>query len=300
MTEEIAPEPAPVWRTRKRRPRAGVTFVSPAVRRVIAERDLDPAQLRGTGGGGRITRADALTANQHETVFPSATGSDTAIPFSPLRRRAARRLLESKATAAHAHVIVECDYARLDRVRRHARLTYLPFVARAIVDALREFPACNGTTNGDAITRHEHVHLGIAVDLDHEDLVVPVAHDADTLRLRPLGQRIGEVAQRARDGKLRPDDVTGGTFTITNPGPFGTILSAPVINFPQVAILTTDAVRPRLVVVRGTDGTDAVAIHPVGMLSVGFDHRAVDLATASGFLARVRDLIEERDWTSEL
>jgi 2-oxoglutarate dehydrogenase E2 component (dihydrolipoamide succinyltransferase) len=226
------------------------------------------------------------------------------MPFSPLRRTAARRLVESKATAAHAHVVVECDYHAVDRVRREAGITYLPFVARAVIDALREFPLCNATVTGDDITVHDAVNLGIAVDLEHEDLVVPVVHEAHTLRLRALATRIGEVAARARGRHLQPDDVTGGTFTLTNPGPFGTIVSMPVINIPQVAILATDAVRPRAVVVRtdadGAAGADAIAIHPVGVLALGFDHRVVSLATASAFVGRVRDLVEGRDWSVEL
>jgi 2-oxoglutarate dehydrogenase E2 component (dihydrolipoamide succinyltransferase) len=206
--------------------------------------------------------------------------------------------VESKATAAHAHVIVECDYYAVNRVRRETGITYLPFIARAVVDALREFPLCNATVAGDDITVHDAVNLGFAVDLEHEDLVVPVVHDAHTLRLRALGTRIGDVAARARGRHLQPDDVTGGTFTITNPGPFGTIVSMPVINIPQVAILATDAVRPRAVVVRAD--ADAIAIHPVGVLALGFDHRVVSLTTASGFVARVRDLVEGRDWSVEL
>ena len=169
-----------------------------------------------------------------------------------------------------------------------------------MIDALHEFPLCNATVAGEEITTHDAVHLGIAVDLDHVDLVVPVVHDAHTLRLRALSSRIGDVARRARERHLQPDDVTGGTFTITNPGPFGTIVSAPVLNLPQVAILATDAVRPRLVVVPGDDGTDAIAVHPVGVLALGFDGRALGLTTASAFLARVRDLLEQRDWSTEL
>ena len=129
---------------------------------------------------------------------------------------------------------------------------------------------------------------------------MPVVHDADALRLRALAARIGDVARRARDRHLQPQDVAGGTFTITNPGPFGTIVSVPVINTPQVAILATDAVRPRVVVVTDANGVDALAVHPVGVLGLGFDARVVDLATAAAFVARVRDILERRDWSTEL
>jgi pyruvate dehydrogenase E2 component (dihydrolipoamide acetyltransferase) len=294
-----APPPA---RHRKDRAQGGARFLSPAVRRIATERGIDPARIRGTGHGGRVTRDDLLTIPVDVPAEPSpATGAvDVIEPFSPLRRTTARRLLDSTATAAHAHVVVECDYHRIDLVRRPAGLTYLPFVARAVVDALREFPLCNATVTGDEITIHDAVHLGIAVDLGNVDLVVPVVHDAHTLRLRALSAQIGVVAQRARGRQLQPDDVSGGTFTITNPGPFGTVVSIPVINVPQVAILATDAVRPRPVVVPGADGTDAIAIHPVGVLALGFDHRVVTLTTASAFLARVRDIVEGREWSAEL
>jgi 2-oxoglutarate dehydrogenase E2 component (dihydrolipoamide succinyltransferase) len=291
MATDDAPAAAPLpWRRRRARPRAGAEFLSPAVRRLAAEGDVDPAPIAGRGTGGRITRADIL----------DATRRDTVVPFSPARRTTARRLLESKHAAAHAHVAVECDYTRADRARREAGLTYLPFVARAVVDALREFPQCNATVAEGAITRHEHVNLGIAVDLEHEELVVPVVANADALRVRALASAIADVAARARDGKLRPDDVSGGTFTITNPGPFGTIVSAPVINHPQVAILATDAVRRRLTVVTTADGDDALAVRPVGVLSLGFDGAAVDLESAAGFVTRVRDILEHHHWHAEL
>jgi len=282
---------APPTRERKERGRDGAQFLSPVVRRLAAERGLDASRVRGTGRGGRVTRDDLLAAD-----------ADTTIPFSPLRRTAARRLVESKATAAHAYVVVECDYHSVDRVRHGAGITYLPFVARAVIDALREFPLCNATVADDEITVHDVVNLGIAVDLEHEDLVVPVVHDAHTLRLRALAARVGDVAHRARGRHLQPGDVAGGTFTITNPGPFGTIVSMPVINIPQVAILATDAVRPRPVVMRADvhGNTDAIAVHPVGVLALAFDHRVVSLTTASAFLARVRDVVEGRDWSTEL
>jgi 2-oxoglutarate dehydrogenase E2 component (dihydrolipoamide succinyltransferase) len=289
MVADDAPHTAPLpWRRRRERPGAGAGFLSPVVRRLLADPAVD-APVRGRGAGGRVTRTDVLEAARRDAV----------VPFSARRRTAARRLVESKATAAHAHVAVECDYTNVDRARRVAALTFLPFVARAVVDTLREMPECNATVTHGDIAVHDTVNLGIAVDLEREELVVPVVHRADTLRLRALAEEIAEVAARARESRLRPDDVSGGTFTITNPGPFGTVLSAPVINSPQVAILATDAVRPRVTVVEAPDGGDALAVRRVGVLSLGFDHAAVDLHTAARFVTRVRDLLETRDWLTE-
>jgi 2-oxoglutarate dehydrogenase E2 component (dihydrolipoamide succinyltransferase) len=236
------------------------------------------------------------------------------VPFSPIRRRIAAHLVASKATAAHAFCAVEVDYAAVDRARREHRdrwrehegfgLTYLPFVARAVVDALATFPRLNAsvvsTPDGDSLRVHRSVHLGIAVDLDHEGLIVPVLRDAETKRLRGIARDVVALAERARSGSLGPDDVSGGTFTITNPGPGGTLLSVPIINQPQVAILATDGIRRRPVVVTTPEGGDGLAVHPVGMLGLSFDHRAVDGAEASTFVHRVRELLETRNWAAEL
>ena len=152
----------------------------------------------------------------------------------------------------------------------------------------------------DALIVHKRVHLGIAVDLSFEGLIVPVVHDADSKRLRAIAREISDLANRARSKKLGADDIAGGTFTITNPGPFGTLITAPVINQPQVAILSTDGVKKRPVAVELPDGSDAVAVHPVGVLALTFDHRAFDGAYASAFVARVKEILETRDWAQEL
>ncbi|HMC39257.1 MAG TPA: 2-oxo acid dehydrogenase subunit E2, partial [Acidimicrobiales bacterium] len=235
---------------------------------------------------------------------------DEVIPFSNIRRRTAEHMVRSKATSAHTLVVVEADYEGVDRVRRAAKdrfreeegfgLTYLPFVARATVDVLRDFPHLNASVGDDELIVHHYVNLGIAVDLDFEGLIVPVIHDADGVRLRSIARAIVELASRARSKKLTADDIAGGTFTITNPGPFGTLITAPIINQPQVAILSTDGVRKKPVAVELPDGSDGIAVHPVGNLAISFDHRAVDGAYASAFLARLRDTIETRDWSQEL
>jgi pyruvate dehydrogenase E2 component (dihydrolipoamide acetyltransferase) len=216
------------------------------------------------------------------------------VPFNNVRRRTATALLASKRAAAHALAVVAADYTGIERIRSGSGLTALPFVARAVVDALREFPLLNSTVDGDALVVHQSVNLGIAVDLDYQGLVVPVIRRAEGMRLRGLAGAIREVAARARARKLGPDDLAGGTFTITNPGAAGTWVSFPILNAPQVGILSTDGVSKRVVVDRG------LRIAPVGNLCLTFDHRALDGAYAGSFLDRVREVIEHRDWAAEL
>jgi 2-oxoglutarate dehydrogenase E2 component (dihydrolipoamide succinyltransferase) len=222
------------------------------------------------------------------------------VPFTPIRQQTAQHLTRSLATAAHTLVVTEVDYAAVDRVRRQAGLTYLPFIARAVIDALSRFPNLNASVVDDELRVHPHVNLGIAVDLDFEGLIVPVVHGAERLRLPALAARFSELADLARRHGLAPDDVLGGTFTITNPGGYGTLLTGPIINEPQVAIVSTDGVRMRPVAIGEPDGGWQIAVRPVGNLSMSFDHRAVDGAYASAFLADVRDVIGARDWEAEL
>jgi 2-oxoglutarate dehydrogenase E2 component (dihydrolipoamide succinyltransferase) len=267
-------------------------FLSPAVRHVAAQRGLDLAALAtrtGSGMNGRLTLADL----DSEPV-PSATSERVAL--SRLRARAARNLVTAKATAAHAWVALPADYTRIDEARRDTGLTALPFVARAVVDALLANPLCNATVREGVATPSESVHLGIAVDLDHQGLIVPVVHDAQDLRLRALGRTIRDLAAKARSSSLTPDDVTGGTFTITNPGALGTYLSVPVIPAPQVAILSTDGIAKRVVV--GEHGD--MGVRWIGMLGLSFDHRVLPPQTAGAFLAGIAHTIGTRDWRSEL
>jgi pyruvate dehydrogenase E2 component (dihydrolipoamide acetyltransferase) len=179
-------------------------------------------------------------------------------------------------------------------------LTYLPFTVRAVVDAIREFPEVNATFTDDSLIVHSYVNLGFAVDLDYKGLMVPVVRDADSKRLRAIAREVRDLAERARSKQLTPDDISGGTFTITNPGPAGTLITLPVINQPQVAILSTDGVKRRPVVVELPDGTEGIAIHSVGNLALTWDHRAFDGMYASNFLAKVRDALQTRDWSAEL
>jgi len=288
---------------------------SPVVRRLITERGVDPATIVGTGEGGRITRRDVLAATpgvQRPATAPTprVERGDEVIPMSTIRRRTAEHMVRSKATSAHVYTSVEVDFEHVERTRRaHGEafreqegfgLTYLPFIVRAVADATHEYPGVNASIDGDAITVHHALHLGIAVDLDFAGLVAPVVRDADGKRLRLLAREIRDLASRARTKRITPDELAGGTFTITNMGPFDTHMTLPIINQPQVAILATDAIRKRPVVVQGPDGDDAIAIHPVGILALTWDHRAFDGAYAASFLHAVRTNLETRDWDPEL
>src|SRR5581483_693610 len=278
-------------------------LLSPVVRRLVAEHNLDPSQIPGTGEGGRVTRSDVLAyidrqggATRRAPAAPAAAaapapsapapsapaapaapapsaapaapapaaaqagpvpraGGDEVIPYDNMRRRTAEHMVRSKHTSPHVLTAVEVDFHAVDRARAAHRnewkdkegfaLTYLPFVARAVCDALAEFPNINASVGEDQLTVHHYVNLGIAVDLDQRGLIVPVIKNAEGKRLRQLSREIRDLAERARGKKLTPDDVTGGTFTITNPGPYGTLISAPIINQPQVGILSTDGVKKK-------------------------------------------------------
>jgi pyruvate dehydrogenase E2 component (dihydrolipoamide acetyltransferase) len=307
-------------------------FLSPVVRRLVAEHQLDPASIVGSGAGGRITRDDVLAAVARDGDAPSvapkapapvsgsrpaasnaarpSSSSDEIVPLSSIRKRIAAHLTESLHTAAHALVVMEVDYSCVDVARLQAKaafrdaegfgLTYLPFVARAAIDAIGSFPHLNASIDGDNLILHHDLHLGIAVDLDYQGLVVPVIHHADAKTIRAIARDIDDVAARARSSALTPDDIAGGTFTITNAGSYGTFITGPVINLPQVAILSTDGVKMRPVAVALDGGGYGVAVHPVGNLALSFDHRVFDGAYASAFLAAVVARLEDHDWSAEL
>jgi 2-oxoglutarate dehydrogenase E2 component (dihydrolipoamide succinyltransferase) len=219
-------------------------------------------------------------------------------------------MVRSKATSAHVYTSIEVDYERVERVRKAHQaewkavegfsLTYLPFIARAFSDTVRDFPRVNASVGDDALIVHHDVHLSVAVDLDFQGLVAPVVRNVDGKRLRLIAREIHELADRARTKKLTPDDVLGGTFTITNPGPFGTYATLPIINQPQVAILSTDGIKKRPVVVTGPDGDDTIAIHHTGLLVLTWDHRAFDGAYAAAFLQAMRTVLEQHNWEDEL
>ncbi|HYF46341.1 MAG TPA: dihydrolipoamide acetyltransferase family protein, partial [Acidimicrobiales bacterium] len=270
------------------------TFLSPAVRRLVDEHGVDPATIDGSGRDGRVTRDDVLALVQSTPPAADRPGV-RHVPFTAIRRTIGRNLVQSLATAAHTLVVVEVDYARVAPVKERTGTTWLPFIARAAVDALAEFPLVNAHVSPEGLDVHDAVHLGIAVDLDFEGLVVPVLRDAERLRLPALAEALAERARAARDHTLAADDYAGGTFTLTNAGRYGTLLTAPIINQPQAAILSTDGVKVRPVALPLPDGGHGLAFHPVGNLALSFDHRAFDGAYASAFAARVRDVLEQRD-----
>jgi len=246
------------------------------------------------------------------TVTITTGGSDEVEEIPRLRRTIAEHMITAKRTAAHVWTSIEVDYERVERVRAAHRdrfketerfsLTYLPFIARATMDALSAYPVVNSSFDLEAGTRtfHRGVDLGIAVDLESQGLLVATIRGADGQTLKGLARSIRAIADKARDGALEPDDITGSTFTITNPGPFGSFMSAPIINLPNVAILSTDTVTKRPAVVTLPDGTDTIVARHIGYLSLTWDHRAFDGSTAVRFLDRVRTNLETWDWDQEL
>ncbi len=283
------------------------TTNSPIVRQLIDTHEIDVTSVKGSGPSGRLSRHDveaAISARNGEVE-----AGDQVVPFTKLRRLTAERMVQSKATSAHTLMVKEVDYEHVESYRRlHGAdfkeregftLTYLPFISLAVLDALLAFPQLNASVGNDELIVHRDFNLGIAVDLDGDGLVVPVIRHANQLDLFAIARRIRQVAQDARSKKLTVDDLTGATFTITNPGPYGTLMTGAIINQPQVAILATDGVTRKPVVVTGPDGEESITIHSVGLLALTFDHRAIDGATAARFLAHVDAQLNGRDWQHE-
>jgi pyruvate/2-oxoglutarate dehydrogenase complex dihydrolipoamide acyltransferase (E2) component len=321
-TETPSPEPAAAMPDDAPRRR-----YSPVVSRMAAEHGLDLSQIAGTGRGGRVRKQDVLAylegdgggaaapepplhiespyrpdppapkpppapAPTAAPAEPAPVASGGGEPLSRMRKSIGDHMKRSLELAAHCTTMVECDMSAVERRRALVGTTALPIVARCVVDALREYPDLNAWLEGDVFTRHAEVHLGIAVSLGDDGLIVPVVHDAQDLSDEGVGRRIRELARRARDRQLSPDDVRGGTFTITNPGQFGAVAATPIINQPQVAILDLEAVVKRPVVITDADGSDSIAIRPMTMLCMSWDHRAIDGAYAAKFLTALRRRIE--------
>jgi len=314
------------------RPAAGARRYSPVVMRIAAEHGVDLDQVTGTGRGGRVSKKDVLAFIENgpaaeeppmhiESPYrpdepvaakrrrprlqrveeapaaapaPAPAGDVPAgQPLSRMRQAIGTRMVQSLQTAATCTTIAEADMSRIEAARRAAKLSYLPFQARAVVETLLEFPALNATLEDDIHTVHrDAVHLGIAVSLGEGGLIVPVIRDAQDLSVEGLAKRIKDIATRARSNQLRPDEVSGGTFTITNPGGYGSLMATPVINLPQVGILDTEAVVKRPVVVTDELGNDSIAIRAMTYLCLGWDHRALDGAYAAQFLAALRKKLE--------
>jgi 2-oxoglutarate dehydrogenase E2 component (dihydrolipoamide succinyltransferase) len=253
--------------------------------------------------------AQAAPAPAARAVPPAAGApSGGVLPFTRIRKLTAEHMVRSKATSPHVLQAVEVDFFRVDQARKAVRdafkakhghsLTYLPFIAHAVCEALHDFPSLNSSVQGDSLVLHEHVNLAIAVDLGGEGLVAPVIRQAEKLSVAQLAAAINDVSTRARSGRLKPDDFANGTYTLSNSGTFGTLITAPIINQPQVAILSIDGVRKKPAVIETSDG-DAIAIRPIGVLAQTFDHRAVDGAYSAAFLDRVRKLLENGHWLVE-
>ena len=325
QAEPVAPasaqeEPAPI-------PRA-----TPIARRMAAEANLELESIQGSGSGGRITKQDVLDHSDREAEFqpaevqppetspappPPASRSarpgyaqyalqpgDRVVPMSPIRRVIADHMVYSKRTSPHVGTVAEIDMIAVDRLRREHKqafsdnygfsLTYLPFIVHAVIRALREFPALNASVMEEAIVEKRAIHIGLAAETDR-GLVVPVLRNADRLSLGGLAAEIEDLVGRARNRQLTADDLSGGTFTISNPGRKGNLYGFAIINQPQVGILRVGEIKKRPVV-QSRDGQDSIAIRPIMYAALSYDHRAVDGAPANAFLYRIRELLEEGDF----
>lgn len=292
--------------------------LSPVVRRLLAQHNLNSEQITGTGRGGRITKEDVLEFidkdKPQKSVFrdtlevekDSKVGEGTeVIPFNRMRQVTAEHMVRSKATSPHVHQGVEVDFLRVERVRKKRgagwksregfALSFLPFIARAVCDAVIEFPKINALVNDDKLVVYDQVNLAIAVDLNFEGLVAPVIKNASAMTVVEIARTISKLASKARSGTLQPEDYQGATYTISNNGSFGTLFTTPIINQPQVAILSTDVITKRPIVIEQNED-DFLAIRPVGIITQAFDHRAIDGGYAAAFLNRVKQIIESKDW----
>jgi pyruvate/2-oxoglutarate dehydrogenase complex dihydrolipoamide acyltransferase (E2) component len=281
---------------------------SPVVSRIAAEHGIDLSNVVGTGRNGRVRKQDVLAlvgepaADEPplhiESPYrpePAPAPVAAAAPsdgLSRMRRTIGERMKQSLDTAATCTTWIEVDMSRVEAARAKLGVTALAFVARATIDALREHPALNAWLNGEDYARIDDVNLGIAVSLGEDGLIVPVIHKAHELSVEGLAARIKDVARRARARELTADDVVGGTFTITNPGQYGSIMATPIINQPQVGILDLEAIVKRPVVISDADGNDAIAIRPMTILGLSWDHRALDGALSAQFLATVKHRLE--------
>jgi pyruvate dehydrogenase E2 component (dihydrolipoamide acetyltransferase) len=345
----VAPEPVTAPAAAEELP-SDNRLLSPVVRRLVAEHNINVDQVNGTGPGGRITRDDVLDfidrgAAQASTAAPELAATpapaaaaaaapapvapapvapapvvaapvatagerDSTVRLSKIRKLTGSHMVMSKGVSPHAFSVVEVDFANVDIARSAVKaewkategfgLTYLPFITRAVVEAIDEFPHLNASVSDEDLIVHNFVDIGVAVDLDYQGLLVPVVRAAETKRLRAIAREINDLAGRARSRKLSPDEISGGTFTISNNGSAGSVLTMPIINQPQVAILSTDAITRKPVVVATADGGEGIAIHPVGNIAMAWDHRAFDGAYAAGFLVKIKQTLETRDWTAEL
>ena len=326
--------PAPVISAQVNSTRPDDAYVTPIVRKLAAEAGVNLSTITGTGVGGRIRKEDILAAAPRAATTPTATSLSstqsnylpaasasrsapiatsplrgTTVSMSRLRKVIADRMVESLKISAQLTTVVEVDVTKIDRLRVAAKasfearegvkLTFLPFFAVAVCEALKQHPVLNSSVEGDQITYHGAEHLGVAVDTER-GLLVPVVKDAGDLNMGGIARRISEVASRTRENKITPDELGGGTFTITNTGSRGALFDTPIINQPQVAILGLGAVVKRPTVVKDTDGGETIAIRSMVYLALSYDHRVVDGADAARFLVTLKERLEEGRFESDL
>src|SRR5947199_3543772 len=299
---------------------------SPLVRKIAREHNVNLSQVSGTGLGGRITKQDIMAfLERTEATAPGASAPAPArapqppapaapapipgdlVPATQMRKIIAQRMIESRRTSAHVHSMFEVDLTRIVNLRiklkagfeqRHgARLTFMPCFVRSAIIALQQFPIVNASMEGESIRYHRHVNMGIAVALDW-GLIVPVLSNADDLNFLGLQRGITDLGERARSKKLKPEEVEGSTFTITNPGQFGAVFGLPIINQPNSAIMGVGGIAKVPLVVTDADGNDSIAIRSVVHLTLGYDHRLIDGAVADQFMALVKRTLE--NWSEEV
>ena len=311
---------------------------SPLVRKIAREHGVSLSQITGTGLGGRITKQDIMQFIENQSSQPASVGTDASVrpaersepapslapsatprpaapapypgdlvPMTNMRKLIAKHMIESRRTSAHVHCMYEVDFTRIVNLRtkhksgfeqRHgARLTFMPFFVRSAVMALQQWPIINASLEGDNIRYHRQINMGIAVALDW-GLIVPVLKNAGDLNFLGLQRGITDLGERARTKKLKPEDVEGSTFTVTNPGQFGAVFGLPIINQPNSAIMGVGGITKQPMVITDKDGTDSIAIRSVVHLTLGYDHRLIDGAVADQFMAQVKKNLET--WSEEV
>ena len=284
----------------------GVDHYSPAVRQLAKEHGVDLAQVAGTGAGGRVTKKDVLDRLAKSGPFQKTTpavqrsgeaapaAAEQLVPLTAMRKTIAERMVRSRQISAHVVTFFEVDFSGVGTVREGRGLTYLPFVIHAVARAMKNFPILNSSWGEQGILLKREIHMGIAVALE-DGLLVPVVRHADRKGVAQLAKEAADLAERARTKRLSPEEVQGGTFTITNHGGTGSLFSTPIIHQPQIAILGVGAVQKRAIVLN-----DAIAIRPMGYLSLSFDHRVIDGATADRFMSKVKEYLETSKWENHL
>jgi len=284
----------------------GVDHYSPAVRQLAKEHGVDLAQVAGTGAGGRVTKKDVLdrlansgpsqktTPAVQRSAEAAPAAAEQLVPLTAMRKTIAERMVRSRQISAHVVTFFEVDFSGVGTVREGRGLTYLPFVIHAVARAMKNFPILNSSWGEQGILLKREIHMGIAVALE-DGLLVPVVRHADRKGVAQLAKEAADLAERARTKRLSPEEVQGGTFTITNHGGTGSLFSTPIIHQPQIAILGVGAVQKRAIVLN-----DAIAIRPMGYLSLSFDHRVIDGATADRFMSKVKEYLETSKWENHL